>query len=42
MFPISHILVLSQGDFLQSQVRSVLTGRGWDFRRSLRTRSLRP
>jgi hypothetical protein len=41
MFPISHLLVLSQGDFLQSQVRSVLAGRGWGFRRGSRARTSR-
>lgn len=41
MFPISHILVLSQGEFLHSQVRSALSGRGWGFLRGMRTRSAR-
>jgi hypothetical protein len=41
MFPISHLLVLSQGDFLRSQVRSALAGRGWGFRRSARARTPR-
>jgi hypothetical protein len=42
MFPISHILVLSQRDFLHSQVRSALAGRGWGFRRGDRAGTPRP
>jgi hypothetical protein len=33
MFPISHILVLSQESFVERQVTAVLAGRGWGFLR---------